>query len=140
VEWVEEGLDECVGIVTLQLVLAGLPRAIIPDIGTPLWVVEEEIGRSPEILLAMGVVALGPVVDRRVADRAERRFVAVEHELVVGQHSFQVLQVVCEAVFIHEGSDQRAAFGAYNSKHRSERGLVAITYRMEGGSTSAQAH
>jgi len=61
----------------VQLVLASLPTAVIADVRTPLRIVEEEIGRPPEVLLTMSVVALRPVVDGRVADRAERSLVAI---------------------------------------------------------------
>ena len=95
----------------MQLVFTIFPAAIIAYMRTALWVIEEEVGRPAEVLLPMRVVAFGPVVDSRVANRAERRLVAIEHELVVSQHSLQVLQVVGEALFTHEGAHERASLG-----------------------------
>ena len=51
-----------------------------------LWIIEEKIGWSAEVLLPMCVIASRPVVDSRVADWAEGSLVAIKHELVVGEH------------------------------------------------------
>jgi len=42
-------------------------------------------------LLAMRVIALAPVVNRRVTNRAEGRLVAVKHEFVVVQDALKVI-------------------------------------------------
>ena len=55
----------------MKLVFAILPAAILANVRASLRIVEEEVGWPPEVLLPMCVVALGPVVDGRVADRAE---------------------------------------------------------------------
>ena len=52
-----------------------------------LWIIEEKIGWSTEVLLPMCVIASRPVVDSRVADWAEGSLVAIKHELVVREHS-----------------------------------------------------
>lgn len=70
-------------IIALQLELATFPTAILADVGTAFWVIEEEIGWSTEVLLAMRIVALAPVVNRGVTNWAEGCLVAVEHELVI---------------------------------------------------------
>lgn len=88
---VEEDLHECVGVVALQLVLTRVPTAILADVRTTLRIIEKLIGRSAEILLAMCVIAFAPIMDRRVAYGTERRLVAVEHELVVGQDALQIV-------------------------------------------------
>ena len=69
----------------MELVLARLPAPVVADVRTALRIVEKEVGRPPEVLLAMRIVALRPVVDGRVADRAERCLVAIQHELMVGE-------------------------------------------------------
>lgn len=111
-ERVEENFNEGVGIVALELVLTAFPAAVVADVWTAFGVVKELVGRAAEVLLAVGVVALAPVVDGRVADGAERRLVAVEHELVVAKHALQVFEVVSEAVLVHEGAHQRTPLGA----------------------------
>lgn len=70
-EWVEQDLYEGVSVVTVELVLAVLPTAILTNMWAPFWVVEEQIGRSSKVLLSMRVVTFRPVVDGRVANRAE---------------------------------------------------------------------
>ena len=70
-EWVEQDLDEGVSVVTVELVLAVLPAAILTNMWAPFWVVEEQIGRSSKVLLPMRVVTFRPVVDGRVANWAE---------------------------------------------------------------------
>lgn len=78
-------------VVAVQLVFAGLPAAIFADVWASLRVVEEEIGWPSKILLPVRIVTLGPVMNGRVANRAEGSLVAIEHELVIGEHSLQVL-------------------------------------------------
>ena len=70
-EWVEQDLDESVSVVTVELILAVLPAAILTNMWASFWVVEEQIGRSSKVLLPMRVVTFRPVVDGRVANRAE---------------------------------------------------------------------
>ena len=70
-EWVEQDLDESVSVVTVELILAVLPASILANMWAPFWVVEEQIGRSSKVLLPMRVVTFRPVVDGRVANRAE---------------------------------------------------------------------
>lgn len=140
VERVEQDLDEGVRVVALQLKLAAFPAAVLTDLRTPLGVVEEEVGWPTEVLLSMGVVALAPVVNRRVADRAERRLVAVEHEFVVVQHALQVVEVLREAVFVHQGAHEGAALGTWpaeQTQRRSSAEATKTTYRMAGDSTFA---
>ena len=50
----------------------------------------------------MSVVALAPVMDGRVTNRAERGFVAVEHELMVAHLALELVEVLREAFFIHQ--------------------------------------
>ena len=64
VQGIEEDLDESVRVLTLQLVLARLPTAVLAYVRTALRVVEELVGWPAEVLLAMRVVALAPIVDR----------------------------------------------------------------------------
>ena len=71
VKWVEKDLDKRVRVVTVQLVLAVLPAAIVAYVRASLRVIEEEIWRPSKVLLPVRVVALGPVVDSRVANGAE---------------------------------------------------------------------
>ena len=51
-------------VLTVELIFTILPAAIFRDIWTSLWIVEEEVGRTAEVLLPMRIVALTPVVDR----------------------------------------------------------------------------
>ena len=92
------------GVVAMQFVLAGFPAAVVADVRAAFWIVEELVGRAPEVLLAVCVVALRPVVDSGVANWAERGLVAVKHEFVVGEHTLKVFQVVSEALFTHQSA------------------------------------
>ena len=83
VQWVVQDLDQSVRVFTLQLILAGIPGAIISDLGTALRVVKVEVRWSAEVLLPVCVVALAPIVDGRVTDRTEGCLVAIEHEFVI---------------------------------------------------------
>ena len=112
VEWVKEDFDERMCVVAVQFGLARLPAAVVTNVRAPLRVVEEKVGRAAEVLLAMCVVALAPVVDRRVTDGAERCFITVEHEFVVAEHALQVFKVRGEALFGHERPHQRTPFGS----------------------------
>ena len=75
-------------VVALEFVLTGLPGAVLGYARTSLWVVEEQMWRSAEVLLPMSIVALAPVVNCGVAYWTEASFVAVEHELMICEHSF----------------------------------------------------
>ena len=70
-EWVEQDLDKRVSVVTVELILTVLPTAILTNMWVPFRVIEEQIGRSSKVLLPMRVVTFRPVVDGRVANRAE---------------------------------------------------------------------
>ena len=63
IEWIIQNFDKGVGIVTVKFILARLPASIFGDSRTALRVVEKKIGRTAEILLAMRIVALAPIVD-----------------------------------------------------------------------------
>ena len=58
-------------IVAMELVFACFPASIFADVRASLGVIKEEIGRPSKVLLAVRVVTFGPVVDSRVANRAE---------------------------------------------------------------------
>ena len=64
VQRVKQDLNKCVRVLALQLILASLPTAVLTYVRTALGVVEELVGWPAEVLLAMRVVALAPVVDR----------------------------------------------------------------------------
>jgi hypothetical protein len=51
-----------VGVLAVQVVFAVLPVAVLTDVGALLRSVEEEVRRSSEVLLSMGVVAFTPFV------------------------------------------------------------------------------
>ena len=50
------------GVLTVQIVFACFPVAVLTDGGALLRSVEEDIGRSSEVLLSMGIVAFTPFV------------------------------------------------------------------------------
>lgn len=110
---VKEDLHERVGVVALQLILTRIPTSILAYMRTALRIVEKLVGRPAEILLAMCVIAFAPIVNGRVAYRAEGCLVAVEHELVVAEDALQIVQVVCEALLAHESPHQRASLGPF---------------------------
>lgn len=85
----------------MQLELAAFPAAVLADMRTAFRVVEEEVGRTAEVLLSMRIVALAPVVNGGVANWAEGCLVAVEHKLVIVQHALQMVQVLRESVLVH---------------------------------------
>lgn len=57
VQWVEQNLDECVCVVAVQFVLAVLPVTVVADLWAALRVVEEQVRRPTEVLLAMRIIA-----------------------------------------------------------------------------------
>jgi hypothetical protein len=81
---VEQSLNQRVRVLTLEIVLAVVPAAVVVDVWTPLRVVEIIIGWSSEVLLPMRVVAVAPLV-LLIDAWAERCLVAVEHELLQWQ-------------------------------------------------------
>lgn len=58
VQRTEELLNEGVRELTVKVVGALLPAAVVLDVGATLQIVEVKVWWSPEVLLAMGVVAL----------------------------------------------------------------------------------
>lgn len=58
----EELLDQAVSVLALQEVGALVPVAIICHIGAPIQIIKVEMRGSPEILLSVSVVALGPLM------------------------------------------------------------------------------
>ena len=94
VERVEQLLDERVAVLTVEVVWTRVPAAIVLDVGAFLKrTYEVEVRRSPEVLLSMCIVTLGPLVFL-VDNRTEARLVAADHELFKAHlllMSFQIL-------------------------------------------------
>ena len=109
-QWVEQSLNQRVGILAVQFVLALLPRAIIVDVRAALRVVEEGVRGSSEVLLSMCVVAFAPFV-LLVNTRTEGSFVAVEHELLERQFAVELIQVQVKSSVFDQVSDDLALFG-----------------------------
>lgn len=63
IEWIVQNFNKGVRIVAVEFVLARLPAAVVGDPWTALWIVKEQIGRPSEVLLAMRIVTLAPIVD-----------------------------------------------------------------------------
>ena len=101
---IEEDFDQCVGIVALEFIFTVFPAAIFSNVRTAFRVVKEEVGGTAEVLLAMCVIALAPVVDGRVTYGAKGCLVAVKHKFVVVEDALKVVQVLCEPFFVHEGA------------------------------------
>ena len=68
---IEECFNKRVRILTLQVVVALVPTPIFRDVWAPLRVVEEHVRGTSEVLLSVGVVALGPFVVLLVHQWAE---------------------------------------------------------------------
>lgn len=60
------------------------PALLVVDLSAPLWQVVKVLRGSSEVLHAMRVVAVGPVV-LLIEDWAEGSFVAVQQELMQGE-------------------------------------------------------
>jgi hypothetical protein len=69
-----------VGVLAVQVLRTVLPTAIVVHVGALVEVVEVEVGRTAEVLLAVGIVALRPLV-LFIDVGAEAGFVGVDHEL-----------------------------------------------------------
>lgn len=109
-QWVEQGLNQRVGVLAVQFVLALLPRAIIIDVRAALRVIEEGVRGPSEVLLSMSVVTFTPFV-LLVYTRTEGSFVAVKHELFEGQFAVERIQVKGESSVFDQVSDYLALFG-----------------------------
>jgi len=81
VQGAEQLLYQRVRILAVQEIRALVPAAVIFHIGTLVDIVKEEMRRTSEVLLAMGVVALRPLM-LLVDIRAEARLIRIDHELV----------------------------------------------------------
>lgn len=75
-EWVEEDLDKRVRVLAVHFVFAFDPGLLVVDLIAPLGEVEVVLGRPAEILHAVGVVAVRPIM-LLVEDGTEGRFVAI---------------------------------------------------------------
>ena len=62
VEGTEELLNQRMRELTVKIVRALIPTSIILHISAPLQIIEVEMWRSPEVLLPVRVVALGPLM------------------------------------------------------------------------------
>lgn len=98
------------GVLTLKVVFALLPASVVVDFRAPLWIVEVAVGRSSEVLLAMRVVALTPLVFL-VDAGAKRGLVAVEHELLQRHLSVQLVQIKGESTVLHQVPHYLALLG-----------------------------
>ena len=102
VERVEQLLDERVAVLTVEVVWTRVPAAIVLDVGAFLKrAYEVEVRRSPEVLLPMRIVTLGPLVFL-VDNRTEAGLVAVDHELFQAHLLLVSLQVLAEAALTHQ--------------------------------------
>lgn len=69
------------GVLAVEVVLAVVPATVLVHEGALVRVIEVQVRRSPEVLLAMSVVALRPFV-LLVDKRTKTCFVRIYHELL----------------------------------------------------------
>lgn len=77
-------------VLAVHFVFAFDPRLLVIDLIAPFGQIEVVLGRAAEILHAMRVVAVRPIV-LFVQDGAKRCFVAVEQKLVDRQVTFKLV-------------------------------------------------
>lgn len=110
VQWAEELLHESVRELAVKVVWTLLPAAVVLHVRAALQIVKVEMRRPPEVLLAVRVVALGPLM-LFVDVGAEAGLVRVDHELLE-THGFLVLvQVHCELPLRHQIANRAALLG-----------------------------
>lgn len=110
VQWVEQGLDEGMWILTVKIVFTPIPVAVFAYGWALLRLIEEHVGWSSEVLLTVSIVTLWPfmfLVDKWT----ERCFIAIEHKFFKWQHTLQFVQVDSETTFVHQSPYQRVFFG-----------------------------
>jgi len=98
---VEKGFDQCVTVLTVQVITARFPAPILTYVLTSLWVVVKRIRWSSEILLSMSVIAFRPLMMLLIHQRAEGSFITVEHKLFIGQFVLKFVKIQCKPSFIH---------------------------------------
>jgi hypothetical protein len=99
-----------VGVLAVQVFRTLVPVAIVLYESALVEVVHVEVGWSAEVLLAVGVVALRPLV-LLVDEWAETRFVGINHELVQIHGLLVVVQVLREPFVGHQISHCGALLG-----------------------------
>ena len=111
IERAEQLFDERVAVLTVEVVGTLVPAAVVLDVGAFLKrTYEVEVRRSPEVLLSMCIVTIGPLV-LLVYNRAEARLVAVDHELLKTHLLLVRLQVLTEAALVHQVPDSATLLG-----------------------------
>ena len=111
IERAEQLFDERVAVLTVEVVGTLVPAAVVLDVGAFLKrTYEVEVRRSPEVLLSMGIVTIGPLV-LLVYNGAEARLVAVDHELLETHLLLVRLQVLTEAALVHQVPDSATLLG-----------------------------
>lgn len=110
VQWAEELLHERVRELAVKVVRALLPAAVVLHVRATLQIVKVEMRWPPEVLLAVRVVALRPLM-LFVDVGAEAGLVRVDHEFFE-THGFLVLvQVHCELPLRHQIAYRTALLG-----------------------------
>ena len=104
-------LDKRVAVLAVEVVGALVPAAVLLHVGTFLKRTDKvEVWWSPEVLLPMGIVTLGPLV-LLVDDGTEACLVAVDHELFKAHLLLVRLQVLTEAALIHQITNRATFLG-----------------------------
>ena len=111
VQWAEQLLDERVRVLAVQVVGALVPAAVVLHVGALFEVANKvQVRRPPEVLLAVRVVAFGPLMFL-VYVRTKARLVRVDHELFELHLAFMLVEVLREAALGHEISYCAALLG-----------------------------
>ena len=111
VQWTEQLLDESVRVLAVQVVGTLVPAAVVLHVRAFLKVANKvQVRRPPEILLAMRVVAFGPLV-LLINVRAKARLVRVDHELLELHLALVLVKILREAALAHKISNCAAFLG-----------------------------
>lgn len=112
VERTEQLFNKGVAVLAVQVVRALVPVSIFLHVGTLFKRTDEVVlRRPPEVLLPVGVVAVGPLVFL-VDHGTEAGLVSVDHELLETHLLLKGIQVLREPLLSHQRPDGATLLGA----------------------------
>jgi hypothetical protein len=90
-----------VRVLAVHLVFALHPALLVVDLGTPLGRVVEVLRGPPEVLHAVRVVTVRPIM-LLVENRAERGLITVQQKVLKTQVALKLIQVLGKALLGHD--------------------------------------
>ena len=95
------------GVLTIKLLVALVPVAVLSYVGAFLGVIKVHVRRPSKVLLSVSVIALRPLV-LLVDVGTEAGLITVDHKLLCFHLAFVRIKILGELFLSHQGTNCRA--------------------------------